>query len=60
MNRVVNGGGWVFKQALLVLARLRRNETYRQASIGFGVSETTFWRYMDEPWRPWQRGAGPA
>lgn len=35
-----------FKQALLTLAHLRKNET--QAGAGFGVSEATAWRYVDE------------
>ncbi|WSU55623.1 transposase family protein [Streptomyces sp. NBC_01092] len=37
-----------FKQALLVLAHLRRNETFAQVGAGFGVSEATAWRYVDE------------
>ncbi len=37
-----------FKQALLALAHLRKNETYRQVGAGFGVSEATAWRYVDE------------
>ena len=37
-----------FKQALLVLAHLRKNETFAQVGAGFGVSETTAWRYVDE------------
>lgn len=37
-----------FKHTLLVLAHLRKNETYRQVGAGFGVSEATAWRYADE------------
>lgn len=37
-----------FKQALLALAHLRKNETYAQVGARFGVSETTAWRYVDE------------
>ncbi|QWA25922.1 transposase family protein [Streptomyces sp. JCM17656] len=37
-----------FKQALLTLAHLRKNETFAQVGAGFGISETTAWRYVDE------------
>ncbi|MEU4173208.1 transposase family protein, partial [Streptomyces sp. NPDC026665] len=37
-----------FKQALLALAHLRKNETFAQVDAGFGVSEATAWRYVDE------------
>ncbi|GAU71690.1 Clp family protein, partial [Streptomyces sp. NBRC 110611] len=37
-----------FKQALLVLAHLRKNETFAQVGAGFGVSEAAAWRYVDE------------
>ncbi len=37
-----------FKQALLVLAHLRKNETFAQLAAGFGVSAATAWRYVDE------------
>ncbi|ANZ13344.1 transposase family protein [Streptomyces noursei] len=37
-----------FKQALLVLVHLRKNETFAQVGAGFGVSESTAWRYVDE------------
>jgi len=37
-----------FKQALLTLAHLRKNETLAQVGAGFGVSEATAWRYVDE------------
>lgn len=35
-----------FKQALLALAHLRKNETLAQVAAGFGVSEATAWRYV--------------
>jgi len=37
-----------FKQALLALAYLRKNETFAQLGAGFGVSEAITWRYVDE------------
>ncbi|SHN36275.1 Helix-turn-helix of DDE superfamily endonuclease, partial [Streptomyces yunnanensis] len=37
-----------FKQALLALAHLRKNETFAQGGASFGVSEATVWRYVDE------------
>lgn len=37
-----------FRQALLTLAHLRKNETFAQVGAGFGVSEATAWRYVDE------------
>jgi hypothetical protein len=37
-----------FKQALLTLAHLWKNETFAQVGAGFGVSEATAWRYVDE------------
>ncbi|MFP8908531.1 helix-turn-helix domain-containing protein, partial [Streptomyces atacamensis] len=37
-----------FKQALLALAHPRKNETLAQLGAGFGVSEATAWRYVDE------------
>ncbi len=37
-----------FKQALLALAHLRKNETFAQVGAGFGVSQATAWRYVDE------------
>jgi hypothetical protein len=37
-----------FQQVLLVLAHLRKNETLAQVGAGFGVSEATAWRYVDE------------
>jgi hypothetical protein len=52
-----------FKQALLVLAHLRKNETFAQVAAGFGVSQATAWRYLDETvealaaWAPGLHGA---
>lgn len=37
-----------FKQALLALAHLRKNEMFPQLAVGFGVSTATAWRYVDE------------
>ncbi|WP_381561067.1 transposase family protein [Streptomyces eurythermus] len=37
-----------FKQALLALAHLRKNETLARLAAGFGVSTATTWRYCDE------------
>ncbi|SHN35890.1 Helix-turn-helix of DDE superfamily endonuclease [Streptomyces yunnanensis] len=31
-----------------MLAHFCKNETYRQVGAGFGVSESTAWRYVDE------------
>ncbi|GAA3234484.1 hypothetical protein GCM10010493_01800 [Streptomyces lavendulae subsp. grasserius] len=36
------------KQALLTLAHLRKKETFAQVGAGFGASEATAWRYVDE------------
>jgi hypothetical protein len=36
------------QQALLVLACLRKGETFAQLAAGFGVGTTTAWRYVDE------------
>lgn len=51
MRRCVRGSRWrkssCFKQALLVLAHLRKNETYRQVGAECG-SEAAAWRYADE------------
>ena len=35
------------KQALLVLAYLRKGETFADLAAGFGVGRTTAWRYVD-------------
>ncbi|RPE34407.1 DDE superfamily endonuclease [Kitasatospora cineracea] len=37
-----------FKQALLALAHLRKNETFARVAAGFGVSEATAWQYVEE------------
>ncbi|WP_235029642.1 transposase family protein [Streptomyces sp. 3213.3] len=37
-----------FRQVQLALAHLRTNETLAQLGAGFGVSEATAWRYVDE------------
>ncbi|MFD3741869.1 transposase family protein [Streptomyces sp. NPDC058629] len=37
-----------FKQALLTLVHLRKNETFSQLGTGFGISQATAWRYVDE------------
>jgi hypothetical protein len=36
------------KQALLTLTHLRKNESFAQVGAGFGVSEATAGRYVDE------------
>ncbi len=36
------------QQALLVLAYLRKGETFADLAAGFGVGTTTAWRYVDE------------
>uniref|UniRef100_UPI0010416181 transposase family protein n=1 Tax=Actinomadura roseirufa TaxID=2094049 RepID=UPI0010416181 len=42
--RLLNPG----RQALLVLAHLRKDETFTELSAGFGVSVSTAWRYVEE------------
>lgn len=37
-----------FQKALLALVHLRKNETSAQLGAGFGISESTAWRYVDE------------
>jgi hypothetical protein len=37
-----------FRQALLALVHLRKNETLPQLAAGFGTSTATAWRYVDE------------
>ncbi|NUR03749.1 MAG: transposase [Streptomyces sp.] len=37
-----------FKQALLALAYVRKNETFAQLAAGFDISEATAWRCVDE------------
>jgi len=36
------------RQALLVLAYLRKGETFAEIAAGFGVGTTTAWRYAGE------------
>jgi hypothetical protein len=36
------------RQALLVLAYLRKGETFAQLAAGFGIGRTTAWRYVNE------------
>ena len=36
------------RQALLVLARLRKGETFAELAAGFAVGVTTAWRYVNE------------
>jgi hypothetical protein len=35
------------RQALLVLAYLRKGETFAQLAAGFGIGRTTAWRYVN-------------
>src|SRR5215472_7827281 len=42
--RMLNPG----QQALLVLAYLRKGETFAELAAGFGVGTTTAWRYVNE------------
>ena len=56
--RVLSSG----RQALMVLAHLRKGETYRDLAAGFGVGTTTAYRTCarhcrsSPPWRrPWNR-----
>ena len=43
-GRALNPG----QQALLVLAYLRKGETFAELAAGFGVGTTTAWRYVNE------------
>jgi hypothetical protein len=36
------------QEALLVLAYLRKGETFDQLAAGFGIGRTTAWRYVNE------------
>src|SRR6201994_2559228 len=36
------------QQALLVLAYLRKGETFEHLAAGFGIGRTTAWRYVNE------------
>src|SRR5246500_3108784 len=42
--RTLNPG----QQALLVLAYLRKGETFAEVAAGFGVGTSTAWRYVNE------------
>jgi hypothetical protein len=42
--RVLSSG----RQPLMVLAHLRKGETYRDLALGFGVGTTTAYRYLRE------------
>src|SRR5690349_8025254 len=42
--RKLNSG----QQALLVLAYLRKGETFAELAAGFGIGTTTAWRYVTE------------
>ena len=46
------GSGWrklnPGQQALLVLAYLRKGETFAELAAGFGIGRTTAWRYVNE------------
>ncbi len=37
-----------FEQALLTLVHLRKNDTFSELGAGFGMSQATAWRYVDE------------
>jgi hypothetical protein len=39
------------QQALLVLAQLRKGETFAELAAGFGVGTATAWRYVTETTR---------
>ncbi len=51
-HRAASGTRWrvlfSHRQALLVLAHLRKGETYRDLAVGFGVGTTTAYRYLRE------------
>jgi hypothetical protein len=51
-NRTQRGTRWrrlsVGQQALLVLAHLRKGETYTDLATGFGIGTTTVFRYIHE------------
>ena len=51
-HRIAIGSHWrklnAGKQALLVLAYLRKGETFAELAAGFEVGVTTAWRYVDE------------
>jgi hypothetical protein len=41
------------RQAVLVLAYLRKGETFAELAAGFGVGTATAWRYVTETWPCW-------
>ena len=45
------------QQALLVLAYLRKGETFAELAAGFGIGTTTAWRYVNET--PGKRDKSP-
>jgi hypothetical protein len=51
-HRRASGSAWrkldPGQQALLVLACLRKGETFAEAAAGFGVGTATAWRYVNE------------
>ena len=46
------------RQALLVLAYLRKGETFAELAVGFGVGTATAWRYVNETVGPGRRNCG--
>jgi Helix-turn-helix of DDE superfamily endonuclease len=50
--RKLNSG----QQALLVLAYLRKGETFAELAAGFGVDTATAWRYVTETVMPFPAG----
>jgi hypothetical protein len=44
------------RQALLVLAYLRKGETFAELAAGFGVGTATAWRYVTETGMPFPAG----
>ena len=51
-HRAAIGSAWrklnPGRQALLVLAYLRKGETFAELAAGFGVGTATAWRYVNE------------
>jgi Helix-turn-helix of DDE superfamily endonuclease/DDE superfamily endonuclease len=48
LDRVALAGAEPGQQALLVLAYLRKGETFAEVAAGFGVGTSTAWRYVNE------------
>ena len=44
------------QEALLVLAYLRKDETFAELAAGFAVGRTTAWPYVNEPSPCWRHG----